>query len=175
VGKVMDSAIPGALGRVLSMRKLTREDVAQKARVDRKTIKRIDDGDPVKVETLAKVADALRIPRAHLTAPMDGYAHPANAEVPIPPGRRDLLLKKLTADALPGLLRTFTDQIDWIIELPIIAPKARNVLEKLEGAFEGFRVWLTGRDTCQTWSTPAAAHCVHNFLALRHSARSKDS
>ena len=62
MAKITDSASPRALSRVLSERQLTRQELAAKASVDRKTLQKIDEGQPVKRETLVKVADALRVP-----------------------------------------------------------------------------------------------------------------
>jgi transcriptional regulator with XRE-family HTH domain len=146
VAKIMDSASPGALFRVASRQNLTRQELAQKAKVDRKTVQKIDEGQPVKRETLEKVANALRVPVEHLKVRTDenvGDLAP-HLEVHAAPG--NLLLKKLSAAELPELLQG-TGRLHWMLELPAIAPELPPVLEKLEDAVEGLRVSLNSVNT----------------------------
>jgi transcriptional regulator with XRE-family HTH domain len=158
VAKIMDSASPRALSRVLKDRALTRQELAEKAKVDRKTVQKIDEGQPVKRETLAKVADVLRVPVDHLKAHNEAnVVGPPSAEVQAAPG--GLLLKKLSAAELPELLQK-TARLHWRLELPVVEPKLHPTLEKLEEIIEALRVSLNAAFISQCHTLRSQLHRV---------------
>src|SRR5215213_5111368 len=146
MAKIMDSARPGAVKRVLTRHNLNCQEFAQKAKLDRKTIQKINEGHPVKQETLKKVADALRVPVEHLKARTDDKAL-GDAEVQATPPWGNLLLKRLSSAELPELLQG-TGRLHWMLELPSVAPKLHSTLEKIEDVVETLRVSLNDVKTC---------------------------
>jgi transcriptional regulator with XRE-family HTH domain len=141
VAKIKDSASPGALLRVGSQQNLNRQELAQKAKVDRKTAQKIDEGQPVKRETLEKVANNLRVPVEHLKARTDETVGDLAPHLEVHAASGNLLLKKLSAAELPELLQG-TGRLHWMLELPALALKLHPTLEKLEDAIEALRASL---------------------------------
>jgi len=75
------AAIPGNLMRVAASKGVeTILALYEKTGVDRKTLRAINDGKPVKETTLQKIADKLRVPMAHLVGSGMAESHDSDHE-----------------------------------------------------------------------------------------------
>lgn len=134
MAKTMIAARPGALTEILKAKNLTMVEVAQAWQFSRGTLRAIDQGRPVKSDTLAKAAKSLLVPHDHLLPPqavatdvrVDGVAG-AGAPSPMNPsaeGSRTerhltgtgLLVKAVGPDAI-DLELLWTSRITWTVDV----------------------------------------------------------
>jgi transcriptional regulator with XRE-family HTH domain len=99
MGKQMKRAFPGALNAELTRQGRTQSELAQDLGMDRKTLRAIDRGQPVKDTTLQKIAVELRVPIDHLLkGPSEKNSKNNNA------GANSILLRAVKAPEIKALL-----------------------------------------------------------------------
>jgi hypothetical protein len=141
VAKNMRALPPGALLRVAGTKGITSILLLhEKTRVDRKTLKSINEGKPVKEAALQTIATHLRLPFEHL-APQEKKRLPAAHEEIAKNHARELVLKPLNAKQLFELLSEVSAQgnLNWTLKLDS-APS--EVLQKLIKFETAVRDWL---------------------------------
>jgi transcriptional regulator with XRE-family HTH domain len=95
---------PGALSELLKKKGMTQIDAHATTGVDRKTLKKIDDGEEVKLETLQKVATKLQVPEGYFSQPAVATDDDSDVSSVLPePGT--VMLRKLDIARLEELLR----------------------------------------------------------------------
>jgi transcriptional regulator with XRE-family HTH domain len=140
-------ARPGALMEILKKRNMTQLDAAGATRIDRKTLREIDRGQEVKIETLQKLATRLRVPLANFveTAEADDIGDPSD---PL----HFVMLRKLNGERLAELLKSaeavgLGRSIEWVLNVQVIDEKARKLLKELERTVSSSRLipgWTDG-------------------------------
>lgn len=137
MAKIMMEARPGALSEVLKAKGKTQVDIASAMKIARKTVRRINEGLPVKDGTLKSVADYLRVPVEHLL--------PGDAPVPNPDASQGegnacepddgsgLLLRKLDANGIYDTIEC-TPQIKWTLTANPLPAELIPELRSLERA-----------------------------------------
>ena len=108
----------------------------EKTRVDRKTLRTINTGQPVKETTLQAIADKLRVPLAHLLGPstLDEVEN-SNSLAPyhrVSNGYhfREIKLQQLDAAALRRLAEE-NDEITWLLKIDQMSESLEATLLKL--------------------------------------------
>src|SRR5262249_42958323 len=119
---------PGALMELLKKKGMTQMDAAVGG-VDRKTLRKIERGEEVKLETLQKLATNLHVPPSYFleTSPAPdqtgGSFDPTNT----------VMLRKLNAERLAELIKR-AEKVEWLLNVQVIDNKARGLLHDLESA-----------------------------------------
>jgi transcriptional regulator with XRE-family HTH domain len=112
----------------------------EKTGVDRKTLRAIEAGRPVKETTLQSIANKLRVPMAHLvgSSVVEGHdvVHPRDDQ------HREFKLQRLDAAALRKLAGENND-INWIIKFDQISEDLEKLLQRLRESLNG---WFFQRD-----------------------------
>jgi transcriptional regulator with XRE-family HTH domain len=117
----------------------------EKTGVDRKTLRAIDTGRPVKDTTLQSIADRLRVPLAHLLGP-NAADKPEDVSGGDEYQYREIKLQRLDAAALRQLARE-TDEITWLLKIDQMSEELEALLLKLEKSLHGWFVkFLTLED-----------------------------
>jgi hypothetical protein len=133
-------AIPeGSLMRVAATQSITTlTALKEKTGVDRKTLRAINTGQPVKETTLQSIADRLRVPLAHIvgTGTPDHGKEAVSADVY---QRREIKLRRLDATGLRRLADQ-TGRITWLLKIDQIPEEVEALLTKLEQSLEGWFV-----------------------------------
>ena len=139
-------AIPeGNLLRIAAMKSIaTLSDLKEKTGVDRKTLRTINTGRPVKETTLQAIADKLRVPLAHLLGPstLDEVEN-SNSLAPDHLVNdhgvhfREIKLQQLDAAALRRLAGE-TERIIWLLKMDQISESLEATLLKLRESLRGW-------------------------------------
>jgi hypothetical protein len=134
VAKQMIIAYPGALDAVMKAKGLTQTDLAQRSRVDRKTLRAINRGEHVKDTTVKAVVLGLGIPiRQLLVPPAPVQTEDARSSDEV--GANSVLLRVVKAHDVK-LLLTGAVFLNWKLFLDRIDSEGRDTLlnfEKLIG------------------------------------------
>src|SRR5262245_15599945 len=108
----------------------------EKAGVDRKTLRAIEAGRPVKETTLQSIANRLRVPMTHLVGSSVVESHDPRDQ------HREFKLQRLDAAALRKLAGEHND-INWILKFDQISEDLETLLLKLRESLKG---WFFQRD-----------------------------
>jgi hypothetical protein len=139
-------AIPeGNLMRIAATKSVeTMVALKEKTGVDRKTLRAINTGQPVKETTLQAIADKLRVPLAHLLGPSTRNEVENNSSLAVYQDVigdgyhfREIKLQQLDAAALRQLAGE-TDRISWRLKMDQMSESLEATLLKLE---ESLRKW----------------------------------
>jgi transcriptional regulator with XRE-family HTH domain len=141
-------ARPGALKDLLNKREMTQSDAAKMTGMDPKTLREIDRGQEVKVETLQKLATSLRAPLADFveTAEADDIGDPSDP-------MHFVMLRKLNGESIAELLTKGAEvvglkgNIEWVLNVQIVDENARELLKELERVVSTARLipdWTDG-------------------------------
>lgn len=128
-------AIPeGNLLRIAETKSITTlSALKEKTSVDRKTLRAINAGQPVKETTLQSIADGLRVPLAHL----HGSTIPDNASAVAPDGFREIKLEQLDATALRRIAGE-TNELNWFLKIDQVSEELETLLLKLRNSLQGW-------------------------------------
>jgi hypothetical protein len=137
-------AIPeGNLMRIAATKSVvTMVALNEKTRVDRKTLRAINTGQPVKETTLQTIADKLRVPLAHLLGPstldevknsssLDSYQF------------REIKLPQLDAATLRRLAEE-NNEITWLLKIDQMSESLEATLLKLRESLVGWYIHING-------------------------------
>jgi transcriptional regulator with XRE-family HTH domain len=116
---------PAALSGLLKRKAMTHVDAAAATGVDRKTLARIDRGEEVKLETIQKLANGLRVPVSFFEPPAKESAEQDDHNL--------ITLRQLDTDSLSELLKK-ADTVSWHLNLPQVAENVRKLLKRFEDA-----------------------------------------
>ena len=132
---------PGALSKLLKEKGLTQMDAQAKTHVDRKTLRKIERGEEVKLETLQQVATKLQVADDYFrNPPPTAKGADENAIRGSEPG--NIMVRKLDPQRLERLLDQGHARIRWELNAQVRNDAARKFLEELEEAVENLRVQL---------------------------------
>jgi hypothetical protein len=125
-------AIPeGNLLRIAATKDVaTLLSLKEKTGVDRKTLRAINTGQPVKETTLQRIADKLRVPLAHLLGPSTLDKVENSSSLDPQPGYREIKLQQLDAAALRRLAEAI-DEITWFLKIDQMSESLEATLLKL--------------------------------------------
>lgn len=141
-------AIPeGNLMRIAAMKSVTTlSALKEKTRVDRKTLRAINTGRPVKETTLQAIADKLRVPLAHLLGPstLDEGENSSSSSLDTYQVR-EIKVQPLDATALRRLAGE-TDEITWLLQIDQMSESLEAALLKLGESLRGWFHHLLGID-----------------------------
>ena len=145
-------AIPeGNLLRIAATKSVaTLSALKEKTGVDRKTLRAINTGRPVKEATLQSIADKLRVPLAHLFGPST-FDEVKNSSSLAPYHRassdgfhlREIKLQQLDAAALRRLAGE-TNKITWLLKIDRMSDSLEATLLQLRESLLGWNFHLTG-------------------------------
>jgi hypothetical protein len=109
----------------------------EKTGVDRKTLRRINEGQPVKRTKLQSIADKLHVPISHLEGSdaADKSGHVSSTNV-----FREVKLHQLDGAALRKLASEADDNRNWFLNIDQISHELKTTLLKLR---ENLNVWWT--------------------------------
>jgi hypothetical protein len=140
MSKTLITISEGNLLRVAATKSITTlTALKEKTSVDRKTLRAINAGQPVKETTLQSIADKLRVPLAHLCGPTTDKSDDVSGVdlVGFDGCRlREIKLKQLDGTALRSLAGE-TDQISWSLKIDQISEELEALLLKLRKSLKG--------------------------------------
>jgi Cro/C1-type HTH DNA-binding domain len=140
MSKTLITIPEGNLQRVAATQSITTlTALKEKTGVDRKTLRAINAGQPVKETTLQSIADNLRVPLAHLRGPTpDKSDDVSGVDVVGFDGCRirEIKLKQLDGTALRGLAGE-TEHIAWFLKIDQISEELEALLLKLRNSLKG--------------------------------------
>jgi hypothetical protein len=125
-------------GNLLSVAKskgiTTLSALKEKTSVDRKTLRAINDGKPVKQTTLQSIADKLRLPITHLLASNEVTKNEGGNNID-DYQYGEVKLQQLDGAALRKIAGE-TDEITWSLHIDQISPEVEAVLLKLQASLK---------------------------------------
>jgi transcriptional regulator with XRE-family HTH domain len=134
MAKQMVCAVPGALGRLMALRKVTQSELASQTGLDVKTLRAVNLGKPIKDETLKRTAEGVRFPVEHLLnddAANAGIQQNQDYDSGKLESRDYVLLKRADAEILKEFLAE-SDEILWSLDVPKLDPEAKKELLQFE-------------------------------------------
>jgi hypothetical protein len=139
--KEMVSMPEGDLLRVAATKSISNlSALKEKTRVDRKTLRAINEGKPVKQTTLQSIADRLRVPISHLmNADTNEDAGSSINELQY----REIKLQQLDAAGLRKLARE-TDEITWFLNINQMDDWLEGRLLELRNSLKGWFECING-------------------------------
>jgi transcriptional regulator with XRE-family HTH domain len=135
VAKIKVSPHPRALSELLKKKGMTQTDAFEKTRVDRKTLRKIDRGEEVKLETLQQVANKLQVTEEYFRHPPAEATDDSGGD----PEPGTIMLRKLDAARLEQLFRADPSRLEWQLNAQVPDDEARKFLEDFETVVENFR------------------------------------
>ena len=114
-----------------------------KTGVDRKTLRTINTGLPVKETTLQAIANKLRVPLAHLLGPSTLDEGESSSSLAPDPEFREIKLQQLDAAALRRLAEE-TEEITWLLKIDQMSEPLEATLLKLRESLRGWFLHLLG-------------------------------
>jgi hypothetical protein len=112
----------------------------EKTGVDRKTLRLINSGQPVKEMTLQTIANRLRVPLPHLLGPTT----PDNTVAG--DGSREINLQRLDVAALRRIAGE-TDELNWFLKVDQVSEELETLLVKLRNSLRGWFAHEVGMTT----------------------------
>jgi transcriptional regulator with XRE-family HTH domain len=142
---------PGALAELLKSKGITLTDAARDSSrgtrvIDRKTLAKIDRGDEVKLETLQKLANNLKVPITYFDPPAGNSVDQQVNSQPKDPEWLSLLLHKVDADDIVSMLWRLWGldrNIEWKLNVDRVDDEAISLLEQFEDAVNEFYDYVT--------------------------------
>jgi hypothetical protein len=129
MAKKMVRPRPGALQQLLKERAMAQLDAdVANGGISPKTLRKVNRGGEIKLETLQKLAKNLRVPITFFEAT------PAGGEVSGPSDSMDtVMLCRLDA---PGFLELFVDadRVEWLPNIRLMEAETQRILQDLDGA-----------------------------------------
>jgi hypothetical protein len=130
MSKEMISIPTGNLLSVAATKSVTTlSALKEKTGVDRKTLRAINEGQPVKTTTLQSIADRLRVPLTHFHG-FNAADKVENVSAITPYEHRDIELQQLDASALRRIASE-TDEINWLLKINRMPEELEALLLKL--------------------------------------------
>jgi hypothetical protein len=159
MAKMLISADPGALMKVAEAKGIgSFKALSEKTGSDRKTLRSINDGRPVKDTTLQTIAAKLRVPISHLRKEqLPGSFHR-------PPGLREIVLQPLNAKLLRELVEALDSapgDIQWILKIDQLPDGLEAQILNFEKLVDEWTVLLGG---VEQWGK-GKAHTLEGQLA----------
>jgi hypothetical protein len=140
MSKTLITIPEGNLLRVAATKSITTlTALREKTRVDRKTLRAINAGQPVKETTLQTIADRLHVPLPHLLGPdtADGRENISGIGADAD-GYREIKLRRLDAAALRELAGETGDEIGWFLKIDQMSDELEAVMLKLGKCIRGW-------------------------------------
>ena len=137
---------PGVLKQLLKEKNMTQAEVAAGGGIDRKTQVKIDRGGEVKLETLQKLADKLKVPVTYFDPPASSSVGDGKSITQFPKDQAEedwkahvwlsLLLRKVDVDDLSEMLLSVSDseRIEWKLNVRTVDDETISLLEQFEDA-----------------------------------------
>ena len=128
-------AIPeGNLLRVAATKSVTSfTALKEKTGVDRKTLRLINSGEPVKETTLQSIADKLRVPLPHLVAANPVEKHQVIVEYHY----REITLQRLDATELRRITEA-AEKVNWLLKIDHMSEELEALLMRLEKSLDAW-------------------------------------
>jgi transcriptional regulator with XRE-family HTH domain len=143
---------PGALAELLKSMGITLTDAARDISrgtrvIDRKTLARIDRGEEVKLETLQKLADNLKVSIRCFDPPVGSSVDQADSQLELEEkGWLSLLLHKVGVDDLVRMIWKLgsaePDSIHWKLNVDRVDDEAISLLQQFEDAVNDFHQYV---------------------------------
>jgi transcriptional regulator with XRE-family HTH domain len=143
MAKVKIRPHPGALAELLKSQSMTQMDAASRSRIDRKTLAKIDHGEEVKLETLQKLANALKVPINHFSPSGSNSVNLVDSQLKDDPEWLSLLLRKVDANGFMEMLWfAEKDHVRWKVNVRRVDDDTIYLLDRLKHAVDWFYTFV---------------------------------
>jgi transcriptional regulator with XRE-family HTH domain len=135
---------PGVLTELLKSKNMTQNDVASNGGVDRKTQAKINRGEEVKLETLRKLANKLKVPITYFDPPGENSVSRVKTKpewLSPKPEWLSLKLRKVNAEYLTSWLICPGEPIEWKLNVHSVDDEAISLLEQFDDAVKDLSQW----------------------------------